>query len=418
MSEIHKKIVVTGIGLVSPLGVGVAATWEGLKAGRSGIRAISRFETEGYESRIAGEVPGKDEANGFDPEQWIERRDTKKMDTFIQYGMCAAKQAVDAAGLTDLPQHIREKTAVIVGSGIGGLPEIERSRDVLVARGPSRISPFFIPAILTNLLAGQISIRFGFGGANVCPVTACATGAHAVGQAMHLIRRGESPIALAGGAEACVCPLAVAGFAAAKALSTRNDDPARASRPFDQSRDGFVIAEGASILVLEDAEHARARGAHIIAEVAGFGQTADAYHMTAPVETGAGVKRAMTQALADAGMEAEEIGYVNAHATSTPAGDAIESQAIESIFGPNILVSATKSMTGHALGAAGGLEAAICCLALQEGILPPTINLENLSPECTLDYIRDKARAVPVTAALSNSFGFGGTNAGLVFKKV
>jgi len=408
-----RRVVVTGIGAISPLGVGVDATWAGLLAGRNGIGKITRFDASEFSCQIAGEV--KD----FNPDDFIERKEQKKMDLFIQYGYAASIEAVQDAGLEDVSDALAERIAVVLGSGIGGLPEIERTYDILKERGPRRVSPFFIPSILTNLLSGQVSIKYGFKGPNLCTVTACATGAHSIGSAMRMIQYGEIDAAVAGGAEASICPSAMAGFASAKALSKGyNDDPAHACRPFDENRDGFVMSEGAGVLVLEEMEHAKARGAKIYAEIAGFGQTGDAYHMTSPSADGEGGARAINLALKDAAMNADEVGYVNAHATSTPAGDAIESGSIERVFGRKITVSATKSMTGHMLGAAGGLEAAICALSMRDQKIAPTINLENPSEGCNLDYTPHTARDLKHSASLSNSFGFGGTNASLIFKKV
>ena len=408
-----RRVVVTGIGAISPLGVGADATWAGLLAGRNGIGKITRFDASEFSCQIAGEV--KD----FNPDDFIDRKEQKKMDLFIQYGYAASIEAVQDAGLEDVSDALAERIAVVLGSGIGGLPEIERTYDILKERGPRRVSPFFIPSILTNLLSGQVSIKYGFKGPNLCTVTACATGAHSIGSAMRMIQYGEIDAAVAGGAEASICPSAMAGFASAKALSKGyNDDPAHACRPFDENRDGFVMSEGAGVLVLEEMEHAKARGAKIYAEIAGFGQTGDAYHMTSPSADGEGGARAINLALKDAAMNADEVGYVNAHATSTPAGDAIESGSIERVFGNKITVSATKSMTGHMLGAAGGLEAAICALSMRDQKIAPTINLENPSEGCNLDYTPHTARDLQHNASLSNSFGFGGTNASLIFKKV
>jgi len=408
-----RRVVVTGIGAISPLGVGADATWAGLLAGRNGIGKITRFDASEFSCQIAGEV--KD----FNPDDFIDRKEQKKMDLFIQYGYAASIEAVQDAGLEDVSDALAERVAVVLGSGIGGLPEIERTYDILKERGPRRVSPFFIPSILTNLLSGQVSIKYGFKGPNLCTVTACATGAHSIGSAMRMIQYGEIDAAVAGGAEASICPSAMAGFASAKALSKGyNDDPAHACRPFDENRDGFVMSEGAGVLVLEEMEHAKARGAKIYAEIAGFGQTGDAYHMTSPSADGEGGARAINLALKDAAMNADEVGYVNAHATSTPAGDAIESGSIERVFGNKITVSATKSMTGHMLGAAGGLEAAICALSMRDQKIAPTINLENPSEGCNLDYTPHTARDLQHNASLSNSFGFGGTNASLIFKKV
>jgi 3-oxoacyl-[acyl-carrier-protein] synthase II len=415
-----RRVVVTGMGVVSPLGVGLAATWEGLVAGRSGVRRITKFDATDYASQVAGEVPAAGEPGGFNPESVVAVKDLKKMDTFIQYGMVATAEALAMAGLDAVTDEaLQDRIGVLLGSGIGGLPAIEEGAKTLAERGPRRLSPFFIPSILINLLSGQVSIRYGFRGPNLSPVSACASGAHALGDAAELIKRGAADVMVAGGAEAAISPLSVGGFAAARALSTGfNDRPAQASRPFDQDRDGFVIGEGAGVLVLEDYDHARRRGAPILAELCGYGLTGDGYHMTSPSPEGLGAQRAMRQALTMAGLTPADIGYVNAHATSTPAGDEVESRALEAVFGRTVPVSSTKSMTGHLLGAAGGLESVVCVQALRTGVLPPTINLGTPSADCTLDYIPNTARSANVSAVLNNSFGFGGTNASLVFRKV
>jgi 3-oxoacyl-[acyl-carrier-protein] synthase II len=403
---------VTGLGLVTPLGTGVEKTWKALCAGESGIRRISRFDPAGYDAQIAGEV------TDFDPARFIEKKENKKMDTFIHYAVGAAQLAVEDAGLKVAPEEAT-RVGVYIGSGIGGLGSIEHYHDVLKEKGPGRVSPFFIPMTIINLASGQVAIRIGAKGPNSCAVTACATGNHCIGDAYRLIQRGDADVMVAGGAEAAVTPLGVAGFASAKALSFRNDEPTRASRPFDKDRDGFVLGEGAGVVVIEELEHARRRGARIYGEVAGYGMNSDAYHITAPPEEGEGAVRCMELALKDAGIGKEQIGYINAHGTSTMA-DAIETHAIKTVFGERaygIPVSSTKSMTGHLLGAAGGIEAVFSILALFHGILPPTINLENPDPACDLDYVPNKARPVAIKAALSNSFGFGGVNACLIFKR-
>lgn len=417
--ENKRRIVVTGIGLVTPFGVGVDRAWDAIKEGRSGIRRITKFDTEGFACQIAAEVPEGDEEGAFKADDFIDRKEQKKMDKFIQFGYAASVEAIEMANIADLSEESKLRTGLVLGSGVGGLPEIERTCAIIKERGPRRVSPFFIPSILPNLLGGHVSMKYGFKGPNSCIVTACATASHSIGTAKRMIEDGEADVMIAGGAESCICPSAVAGFAAAKALSTGyNDDPENACRPFDEGRDGFVMAEGAGVLVLEEYEHAKARGATILAEMAGFGQSGDAYHMTSPSPDGDGGKRAMQAALADAGIEASEIGYVNAHATSTPTGDSIESKSIEATFGSDVLVSSTKSVTGHALGAAGGFEAAFSVLALRDGIVPPTMNLKNVSEGCNLDYVPNEARKVELNAVLSNSFGFGGTNASLIFKKI
>ncbi|MBH0204639.1 MAG: beta-ketoacyl-ACP synthase II [Nitrospira sp.] len=408
-----RRVVVTGLGLVTPLGTGVEKTWNALCAGESGIRRITRFDPAGYDAQIAGEV------TDFDPARFIEKKEIKKMDTFIHYAVGAAQLAVEDAGLKVAPEEAT-KVGVYIGSGIGGLGSIEHYHDVLKEKGPGRVSPFFIPMTIINLASGQVAIRIGAKGPNACAVTACATGNHCIGDAYRLIQRGDADVMVAGGAEAAVTPLGVAGFASAKALSFRNDEPTRASRPFDKDRDGFVLGEGAGVVVIEELEHARRRGARIYGEVAGYGMNSDAYHITAPPEGGEGAVRCMELALKDAGIGKEQIGYINAHGTSTMA-DAIETHAIKTVFGERaygIPVSSTKSMTGHLLGAAGGIEAVFSILALFHGILPPTINLENPDPACDLDYVPNKARPAAIKAALSNSFGFGGVNACLIFKRV
>lgn len=407
-----RRVVVTGLGLVTPLGTGVEKTWKALCAGESGIRRISKFDPTGYDAQIAGEV------TDFDPARFIEKKEIKKMDTFIHYAVGAAQLAVDDAGLKVAPEEAT-KVGVYIGSGIGGLGSIEHYHDVLKEKGPGRVSPFFIPMTIINLASGQVAIRIGAKGPNSCAVTACATGNHCIGDAYRLIQRDQADVMVAGGAEAAVTPLGVAGFAAAKALSFRNDEPTRASRPFDKDRDGFVLGEGAGVVVIEELEHARRRGARVYAEVIGYGMNSDAYHITAPPEEGEGAVRCMELALKDAGIGKDQIGYINAHGTSTMA-DAIETKAIKTVFGERaygIPVSSTKSMTGHLLGAAGGIEAVFSVLALFHGVLPPTINLENPDPACDLDYVPNKARPAAITTALSNSFGFGGVNACLIFKR-
>ena len=408
-----RRIAVTGLGLVTPLGTGVEKTWKALCAGESGIGRITKFDPTGYDAQIAGEV--KD----FEPAQFIEKKEIKKMDTFIHYAVGAAQLAVDDAGLKVAPGEAT-KVGVFIGSGIGGLGSIEHYHNVLKERGPGRVSPFFIPMTVINLASGQVAIRIGAKGPNSSVVTACATGNHCIGDAFRLIQRGDADVMVAGGAEAAITPLGVSGFAAAKALSFRNDEPTRASRPFDKDRDGFVLSEGAGVVVMEELERARRRGARIYGEVIGYGMNSDAYHITAPPDSGEGAVRCMELALKDAGIGNDQIGYINAHGTSTMA-DAIETRAIKRVFGEQafrIPVSSTKSMTGHLLGAAGGIEAVFCILALFHGILPPTINFENPDPACDLDYVPNKARPAAIKAALSNSFGFGGVNACLIFKRL
>ncbi|MGB4067025.1 MAG: beta-ketoacyl-ACP synthase II [Nitrospira sp.] len=408
-----RRVVVTGLGLVTPLGTGVEKTWKAICAGESGIGRITRFDPTGYDAQIAGEV--KD----FDPAQFIEKKEIKKMDTFIHYAVGAAQLAVDDAGLKVAPEEAT-KVGVYIGSGIGGLGSIEHYHDVLRAKGPGRVSPFFIPMTIINLASGQVAIRIGAKGPNSCAVTACATGNHCIGDAYRLIQRGDADVMVAGGAEAAVTPLGVAGFASAKALSFRNDEPTKASRPFDKDRDGFVLGEGAGVLVIEELEHALQRGVRIYGEIIGYGMNSDAYHITAPPEEGEGAVRCMELALKDAGINRDQIGYINAHGTSTMA-DAIETRAIKQVFGEQafrIPVSSTKSMTGHLLGAAGGIEAVFSLLALFHGVLPPTINLDHPDPACDLDYIPNKARPSAIKTALSNSFGFGGVNACLIFTRL
>src|SRR5438067_6868908 len=408
-----RRVVVSGIGMISPLGIGNEPTWRGLLEGRSGVGRITKFDPAAFACQIAGEV------HGFEPETWIEKKEVKKSDTFIHYAVVAAQFAVDDAAL-DTKTCDNERMGVIIGSGIGGLPLIEEMHTKLMERGPTRISPFFIPGLIVNLAAGQISIRFTCKGPSSAPATACATGAHAIGDAFKVIQRDDADIMFAGGTEAVITPLAVGGFGAMRALSTRNDDPRHASRPWDLNRDGFVIGEGAGVLIIEEREHAIRRGAKIYCELTGYGMSSDAYHITSPAEDGSGMINVMRRALKDAGLKPEEIDYINAHGTSTSLGDKAETVAVKGVFGEHaykLAVSSTKSMTGHLLGAAGGLEAAICSLVLKEGILPPTINLETPDPDCDLDYVPNQARPKQVRHVLSNSFGFGGTNATLVFSK-
>ena len=408
-----RRVVVTGVGLICALGIGTEEVWKNLQAGRSGIRAITHFDPTEFDSKIAGEVCG------FDPLHWVERKELKKIGRFIQLALAATDFAVRMAGLQVTPE-IAESTGVFVASGIGGFDVIEREHVRLEHGGPGRISPFFIPAAIINLASGHISIRYGAKGPNSATATACSASAHAVGDSFRLIQHGYADVMICGGTEATITPMGVGGFAAMKALSTRNDEPERASRPFDADRDGFVIGEGSGILILEALEVAERRGAPILAEVAGYGMSGDAHHITAPAEDGDGAFRVMRATMRDAKIEPAQIGYVNAHGTSTPLGDAIETRAMKRAFGEHakkVAVSSTKSMTGHVLGGAGGLEAGISILALRDQILPPTINQEHPDPECDLDYIPNKARKASVEYALSNSFGFGGTNAALLFKR-
>jgi len=402
--------------MVSPLGTGNTENWDALLAGRSGIGPITRFDASRLACRIAAEV------KNFDPSLYIEKKEIKKMDTFIHYAMGAAEFAMKDSGLPVTDEN-RERIAVVVGSGIGGLPLIEETQRRWVESGgnPKVISPFFITGLIVNEAAGNISIRYGMKGPNLSTVTACTTGSHAVGEAYRKIQYGEADAAIAGGTEAVITPLAIGGFAVMRALSTRNDDPSHASRPFDRERDGFVIGEGAGLVILEEMEMAKRRGARIYAELAGYGMSGDAFHIAAPSEDGDGPARVMRNALEDAGVRAEEVDYINAHGTSTPAGDKVETMAIKMVFGDHarkLAVSSTKSMTGHLLGAAGGLETAICALAVHEGCMPPTINYENPDPECDLDYVPNEARRARIRYALSNSFGFGGTNGCLILKSM
>jgi 3-oxoacyl-[acyl-carrier-protein] synthase II len=408
-----RRVVVTGVGLVTALGTGTEETWKGLCDGRSGVGPISRFDTAEFSTKIAAEV--KD----FDPLRWFDKKDLKKMDFFIYYAVAAADFAMKQSGLV-IDQELSERVGVFIGSGIGGFTVIEREHKALLEGGPRKISPFFIPSSIINLAAGQVSIRFGARGPNSAPCTACSSGAHAVGDAFRVISRGDADAMICGGSEAAITPMGVGGFAAMRALSTRNDEPQRASRPFDAKRDGFVVGEGAGVLVLEELEYAKRRGAKIIAELAGYGMSGDAFHITLPPDDGRGAHRVMLNALTDAGVKPEEVGYINAHGTSTPPNDRIESYAIKQLFGEhakNLAVSSTKSMIGHLLGAAGAVEAGIASLVVERGVLPPTINYENPDPECDLDYVPNQMRKKDVRYALSNSFGFGGTNAALLFKR-
>ncbi|HXH24985.1 MAG TPA: beta-ketoacyl-ACP synthase II [Vicinamibacterales bacterium] len=408
-----RRVVITGIGLVSSLGIGTAANWEALLAGRSGVGPITKFDATGFAARIAAEV--KD----FDPLQFIEKKDVKKMDVFIQYAIAAAQFAMDDSGLRITPENAC-RVGVFIGSGIGGFATIEREHRALLEGGPRKISPFFIPSAIINLAAGQVSIRFGAKGPNMATCTACSASAHAIGDSFEIIRRGDADAMIAGGSEAAITPMSVGGFAALRALSTRNNEPQRASRPFDRDRDGFIIGEGAGILVLEELEHALRRGAPIYAELAGYGVSADAYHITAPSEDGDGGRRVMEMAIRKAGIWPQEVDYINAHGTSTPYNDKLETLAIKNCFGEHaraLAVSSTKSMTGHLLGGAGGLEAGISALAVYHQVVPPTINLDNPDPECDLDYVPHTSRPMRIRYALSNSFGFGGTNAALLFKR-
>jgi 3-oxoacyl-[acyl-carrier-protein] synthase II len=406
-------VVVTGVGLISPVGIGTEENWQGLTAGHSGIGPITHFDASAFSARIAGEV------KGFDPLQFFDKKDVKKMDVFIQFAVAAAEFAVKDARLA-ITSEIADNVGVFIASGIGGFSTIEREHLELINGGPRRISPFFIPASIINLAAGQVSIRLGARGPNLATCTACTASAHSIGESFEIIRRGDADVMIAGGSEASITPMGVGGFAAMRALSTRNDDPARASRPFDKDRDGFVIGEGAGIVVLEELEGARRRGATIYAEIAGYGLSGDAFHLTAQPPDANGAVRSMRMALRKARVQTADIDYINAHGTSTPINDPTETQAVKTVFGDDayrLVMSSTKSMTGHLLGAAGGLEAGICALAVRDQVAPPTVNLDHPDPACDLDYAPHTRRPMPIRYALSNSFGFGGTNGTLVFKR-
>jgi 3-oxoacyl-[acyl-carrier-protein] synthase II len=410
---LKRRVVVTGVGLVVPTGIGVKTTWKNICEGKSGIGPLTRFDPDGFETKIAGEV------KGFNPEAYIEKKEIKKMDLFIQYALAATQEALKDAQLKITPEN-SERIGVIVGTGLGGLPSLEKYHKVLLEKGPSRITPFFIPMLIANLASGQIAIQFGPKGPNTCVVTACATGAHCIGNAFRAIVYGDADAMITGGTEANITPLTIGGFNAMKALSTRNEEPEKACRPFDKNRDGFVVAEGAGILTLEELGFALKRNAKIYGEVIGYGYTGDAYHITAPPPDGEGAARCMRMAIKDAGLRPEDIDYINAHGTSTPLNDLTETLAIKAVFGEyakQIPISATKSMTGHLLGAAGSTEAIFTLLAIQDGIIPPTINYEEPDPECDLDYVPNVARQKSLNVAMSNAFGFGGTNAALILKK-
>jgi len=418
-----RRVVVTGLGLVTPLGCGVEPTWQRLTAGESGLKRIDRFTTDDLPCKIAAQLPEGPTADGlWTVDDWVEKREQRKIDPFIAYGIAAAQQAVDDSGWVPPDEEARCRSGVMIGSGIGGLGTIYENSLILEHKGPRRISPFFIPAALINLVSGHVSIRFGFKGPNHAPVTACATGAHAIGDAARLIAFDDADVMVAGGSEAAICRLGIAGFAAARALSTGyNDEPEKASRPWDVGRDGFVMGEGAGVVVLEEYEHAKARGAKIYAELKGYGLSGDAHHITAPADDGDGGFRAMTAALKRAGMGVSDIDYINAHGTSTPLGDEIELGAVKRLFGRHayeLAMSSTKSAIGHLLGAAGAVEAIFSVLAIRDSVLPPTLNLEQPSEGCDLNLVAKTAQKRDVNAALSNSFGFGGTNASLVFAKV
>lgn len=410
----RRRVVVTGLGIISPVGNKVAEAWSNIVSGKSGIARITRFDASAYASHIAGEV------RNFDPTQYVSAKEVRRFDTFIHYGLAAAVEALKDSGL-DLDREDRERVGVCIGSGIGGLPMIEDTHNALLAGGPRKVSPFFVPGSIINLISGQLSIMYGLRGPNLALVTACTTANHSIGEAARHIEYGEADVMVAGGSEACICALGVGGFCAARALSSRNDDPAAASRPWDKDRDGFVLGEGAGVLLLEEYEHAKARGARIYCELAGYGVSADANHITAPCEDGAGAVRCMTNAVRNAGLNLDDVDYINAHGTSTPLGDVAETIAIKNCFGEHaseVAISSTKSMTGHLLGAAGGVESVFSVLAVRDQIAPPTINLINQDPQCDLDYVPNAARKMKINVALSNSFGFGGTNGSLVFRKI
>jgi 3-oxoacyl-[acyl-carrier-protein] synthase II len=410
---LRRRVVVTGVGLVIPTGIGTATAWKNVCEGKSGIGPLTRFDASRFETKIAGEV------KAFNPELCIDKKEIKRMDLFVQFALVATKEALEDSQLEITPE-IGERLGVIVGTGLGGLPTFEKNHTALLEKGPSRVSPFFIPMLIANMASGHIAMHFGAKGPNTCVVTACATGAHSIGDAFRAIQYGDAEVIIAGGTEANIAPLTVAGFNAMKALSTRNDEPEKASRPFEKNRDGFVVAEGAGIMILEELDHALKRGAKIYGELIGYGYTADAYHITAPSPDGDGAARCMRMALKDAGLKPEQVDTINAHGTSTTLNDLTETKAIKTVFGEHahqVPISGTKSMTGHLLGAAGSTEAIFALLAIRDGIIPPTINYEVPDPECDLDYVPNVARRVSVGAAMSNAFGFGGTNATLVFRK-
>lgn len=411
----RRRVVITGMGIVSPVGNSISRAWENIVSGKSGITRITRFDASAFSSQIAGEVAD------FDISEYLPVKEARRMDIFIHYGMAAAMQSVKDAGLEDISNLEADRIGVNIGSGIGGLPMIENTDEAYHKAGPRKISPFFIPSTIINMISGNLSIKYGFKGPNLAIVTACTTATHSIGNSARMIEYGDVDVMVCGGAESCVTPLAIGGFAAAKALSVSNDRPEAASRPWDLARDGFVLGEGAGILVLEEREHAKRRGATIYAELAGFGMSADAYHMTAPCDDGEGASRCMSNALENAKIDPSEVDYINAHGTSTPLGDIAETIAVKRCFGEyarKLAVNSTKSMTGHLLGAAGGVEAIFSVLSIYHQISPPTINLENQDPQCDLDYVPNEAREMSISVAMTNSFGFGGTNGTLVFRKV
>ncbi len=410
----RRRVVITGLGIISPVGIGIQTAWPNIVAGKSGITRVTRFDASAFASQIAGEV------KGFEVTQYLSPKDARRMDTFIHYGLAAGIEAIKDSGIEVTPENA-ERIGVNIGSGIGGLPMIEETHSEYLQHGPRKILPFFIPSTIINMISGNLSIMYGLKGPNLAIVTACTTSTHCIGESARLITYGDADIMIAGGAEATVSPLAIGGFSTARALSCRNDDPETASRPWDLDRDGFVLSEGAGVVVLEEYEHAKARNAPIYAELAGFGMSADAHHMTAPCEDGDGALRCMKNALKNAGVNPDEVDYVNAHGTSTSLGDIAETVAVKRCFGDHakkLAVSSTKSMTGHLLGAAGGIEAIFCALGIRHQIAPPTMNIFNQDPQCDLDYVPNTARNMPINVAISNSFGFGGTNGTLVFKKI
>jgi len=409
-----RRVVITGLGIISPLGNDVAETWENIRNGKSGIGLISHFDTSAFSVRIGGSI------KNFDPARYITPKDIKKMDPFIHYGMAAGSQAIEDSGL-EVNEKNAHRVGVAVGSGIGGLPGIEKGTQLYLEGGPRKLSPFFVPSNIINMISGNLSIKYGAKGPNFAIVTACATGTHNIGDAARLIEYGDADVMIAGGAEMATSPTGLGGFAAARALSTRNDDPEGASRPWDRDRDGFVLSDGAGAIVLEEYEYARKRGARIYAELIGYGMSGDAYHMTAPSEDGDGAARCMENALHNASINPDQVDYINAHGTSTPAGDVVETMVVKRVFGDHakkLAISSTKSMIGHMLGAAGGVEAIFSILSIQDQVAPPTINLDNPDPECDLDYVPNTARPMKINIALSNSFGFGGTNGTLIFKRL
>lgn len=409
-----RRVVITGLGIISPLGNDVAETWENIRNGKSGIGLISHFDTSAFSVRIGGSI------KNFDPARYISPKDIKKMDPFIHYGMAAGSLAIEDSGL-EINEKNAHRVGVAVGSGIGGLPGIEKGTQLYLEGGPRKLSPFFVPSNIINMISGNLSIKYGAKGPNFAIVTACSTGTHNIGDAARLIEYGDADVMIAGGAEMATSPTGLGGFAAARALSTRNDDPEGASRPWDRDRDGFVLSDGAGVIVLEEYEYARKRSARIYAELIGYGLSGDAYHMTAPADDGDGAARCMENALHNAGINPDQVDYINAHGTSTPAGDVVETMAVKRVFGDHakkLAVSSTKSMVGHMLGAAGGVEAIFSILSIQDQVAPPTINLDNPDPECDLDYVPNTARPMKINIALSNSFGFGGTNGTLIFKRL